>query len=227
MLARLQAAILQAEGNDCAGFSGPPVNSYSGLSIPSLRNDSLLLTILKKRSVEDEITDVTRANSQPGESFFKEVMLETDIRLKSFSGDISFTTSPESIFNYLSPPTASRRDKIASSLESMDQSRVEFSYQGGLEGQVSFGGLSSSVDRQLRDRSGIEIPKRFLRTQLAKKETRQVSVKRDIDPSVKLFLRATSGNGWDNICGGINGFSKIHACIAENCNAKKHILEEP
>ena len=45
--------------------------------------------------------------------------------------------------------------------------------------------------------------------------------------SGNFFLRTASGNGWDNICGGIVGFSKIHAYVAENCSVKKHILKEP
>ena len=44
--------------------------------------------------------------------------------------------------------------------------------------------------------------------------------------SGNFFLRTASGNGWDNICGGVDGFSKIHTCVAENCNVKKHILKE-
>ena len=60
---------------------------------------------------------------------------------------------------------------------------------------MSFGESSSSADIQLRDRSGIRIPKRFLRTQSTKKETRCVTVKRNMDHPVNLFLRAASGNG--------------------------------
>ena len=45
--------------------------------------------------------------------------------------------------------------------------------------------------------------------------------------SGNFFLRTASGNGWDNICGGIVGFSKIHAYVAKNCSVKKHILKEP
>ena len=169
LLARLQAVTLKAEGDDCAGFSDPPISSSSAPSIPTLRHDSLLLTTLKERSVEDEITDVKRADSQPGESLFKEVVLETDIGLKSFSWDISFIASAEIIFDDLSPPTVSGRNKFASSLENMDQSRVEFSVLGGLKGQVSFGRIFSSVDMQLCDHSGIGAPKRFLYTPSAKK----------------------------------------------------------
>ena len=57
-------------------------------------------------------------------------MLETDTGLKSFSGDIGFATSAESIFEDLSASTARGRNQFASSLKSMDQSRVEFRDQG-------------------------------------------------------------------------------------------------
>ena len=135
MLDRLQAATLQAEGDGCAGFSGPPVNSCSRLSIPSLRNESLLLTTLKGRSVEDEITDGKRSGLQPGGAFLEEAVLKTDIGLKSFSGDVSFATSTKSIFEDLSPSTVPGRNKFTSSLESMDQLRVDFREQGGLKGK--------------------------------------------------------------------------------------------
>ena len=46
-----------------------------------MRNESSLLTTLKERY---------RLESQPGESLLEEAVLETDIRLKSFSGDIGF-----------------------------------------------------------------------------------------------------------------------------------------
>ena len=157
------------------------------------------MTTLKDRSVEDDITDVKRTNSQPGKLFLKEVVLETDIGSKSFSGDIGFAASIKNIFDDLSPSTALGRDEFASSLESIDQSRVEFGDQGGLEDQMSFVGISSSTDIQIGDRSGIWIPKRFLRTPSVKKETRRVAVMRDMDPPVKSFL-PTSGNDWDNIC---------------------------
>ena len=48
-----------------------------------MRNESSLLTTLKERY---------RLESQPGESLLEEAVLETDIRLKSSSGDIGFTT---------------------------------------------------------------------------------------------------------------------------------------
>ena len=46
-----------------------------------MRNESSLLTTLKERY---------RLESQLGESLLEEAVLETDIRLKSFSGDIGF-----------------------------------------------------------------------------------------------------------------------------------------
>ena len=67
LLARLQAATLQAEDDDYASFSNPPVSSSFAPSILSLRNECPFLTILKERSVEDKITDVKSMDSQPGE----------------------------------------------------------------------------------------------------------------------------------------------------------------
>ena len=67
LLARLQAATLQAEDDDYASFSDPPESSSFAPSILSLRNESQFLTILKERSVEDKITDVKSMDSQPGE----------------------------------------------------------------------------------------------------------------------------------------------------------------
>ena len=72
LLDRLQVASLQAD---------LPVSSSSGPSIPSLRNGSPLLTTLRERIVEDEITDGKRGDLQPGESLLGESGLETDIGL--------------------------------------------------------------------------------------------------------------------------------------------------
>ena len=30
---------------------------------------------------------------------------------------------------------------------------------------------------------------------------------------------------WSNICGGMVGFAKIHACVAEGCNVKKNAIK--
>ena len=66
LLERLQAASLQAD---------PPVSSSSDPSIPSLRNGSPLLTTLRERTVEDELTDGKRGDLQPGESLLGESRL--------------------------------------------------------------------------------------------------------------------------------------------------------
>ena len=31
---------------------------------------------------------------------------------------------------------------------------------------------------------------------------------------------------WSNICGGMVGFAKIHACVAEGCNVKKNAIKK-
>ena len=94
-------------------------------------------------------------------------------------------------------------------------------------GGVSLGGLSTSAESRLRDRSRIELPKRYLQTLQLKKEGRRVAVKREVDPLVRLFLRTSNGNDWNNVCGGIVGFTKLHACVAEGCRVKKHVIKEP
>ena len=175
------------------------------------------MTTLRERTVEDEIADGKRGDLQPDESLLGESGLETDIGLKSFSGDIGFADSAGSIFEDLSPSTALGRDRFATSLENIDQSRVEFRGQEVLEGQVSFGGISTSAESRLRVRSRIEIPKRYPHPLSTKKEVRRVAVKRDVDPLVRLFLRTSSWKGWNNVCGGIAGFTKLHACVAEGC----------
>ena len=218
LLARLQVASLQSKDNDRAGFSGPPVSSSSVPFIPSLKNESPILSTLNERSVEDEITNGKRSGSQLGESFLEEVVLDTNTGLKSFSGHIGVTASVEIIFEDLSPVTAPVDDQFASSLESMGRPRVEFGEQGGLEGQAAFGRLSSSSEIQLRDCSVISVPSRFIRTPSVKRETRRVTVKWDMDPQVKLCMQTRSG--------GIVGFAKIHACVDEGCNMKKHAIKE-
>ena len=59
----LQVAALQSKNNDCTGLSNPPVSSSSTPSIPSFRNESIILSTLKGRSLEDEIMDEKRGGS--------------------------------------------------------------------------------------------------------------------------------------------------------------------
>ena len=55
------------------------------------------MTTLRERIVEDEITDGKSGDLQPSEALLGESGLETDIGLKSFSGDIGFADSAGSV----------------------------------------------------------------------------------------------------------------------------------
>ena len=46
-------------------------------------------------------------------------------------------------------------------------------------------------------------------------------------PPSKIVYKTRNGNRWNKICGGIVGFTKIHTCVTEGCNVKKHAIKEP
>ena len=146
LLARLQAASLQSKNDDCAGFFDPLASLGAAPSIPSLRNERPILSILKEIFIEETNLDEKRSGSRPNKSLLEEVFLGSGSGLKSFEGGTGFIASVRSIFDDFSPSKVSMKYHPSSLLEDVNRTRVEFVEQVGLGATSTFGYLSSSLE---------------------------------------------------------------------------------